>query len=68
MPTSDRFSRLTLKNGMGLRVSYMLYSKEDDKPDEGFVVALDQEWVVYEGASTLTAALLGISALMLAAF
>ena len=53
---------------MGLRVSYMLYSKEDDKPDEGFVVALDQTWYVYEGASTLGAALLGISTLILTAF
>lgn len=53
---------------MALGVSYMIYTKNDDEPDTDFSVSMNQEWIVLDGSTTLSAAFIGISALIYAAF
>ena len=57
------YSRLTLKNGASIDMSYMLYNKEDDKDDTGFAAVMNQKWIVMENSATLFGAVVGLTAL-----
>ena len=67
-PTSDRYSKLTMREGDVVDVSYMLWNKQDDKDDEGFVSVMNQEWLILNSATTMTAYVFGLAALALVSF